>query len=795
MRFSLSILFLIFSTFYILHSTFVYAHSETTIIKMTADGFEPQTVTLDQNSTVIFLNEDSKDRWPASNNHPVHDIYADFDPKKPVSPGGSWPFKPKKAGEWKFHDHLNPHLRGTLIVTAEPGQEIEKDASWITNVKLFFQNLSNKIRSIFEKQEDPVMTWNNLKHKYKGQGGASGDIHDQAHLIGGLIYEKEGLEGLSKCSSEFAFGCFHGFLDKAFEKSLDNLKKAEEACQTLGEGGPSSSCIHGIGHGVASFHSTTDLKASLLSCKKLSSVGQQFCFDGVFMEFERGASNSLYSKDNPFKPCDDLEKEFGEEFSFACGRNQPTVLMSRFKFSFEDVIGVCLSSPSESFKVACFDALGFISTKGTSDPAAIVSACQKIGVSEYVLRCVKAAAGEFIFQEVPGWQKNAPAICNLLESGSDECQSYIQELIRQYGRETASQLYLKAEGEDENVYIRNQLRVCFEANGRDGCYKFVAALFFDQFGLKKTLNLFKENENYQEVYARCHEVTHYLSRAEYERLGSISKVYAQCDSTCHGGCYHGTLEAYLKSKNLEDGELKKEFGKICGRKEDHPTPLIFNECFHGLGHAAMFIKDMELKESLELCDTISSQQYRERCFTGVFMENSSSSTSFDHQSKYIKADDPNYPCNSLDEKYQSLCWQYQSSYFSIISSQDWNKVARLCLEIPEKYQDRCFRTIGTNQVGFTRDIQTMKDDCNLMPSEHFRDVCVGGVVSSLSYRFVGDLEKMIEFCSLVNSNNKETCFKQIGSGISDWNANKDLVKDDCRKIQDPEGKDWCLSVL
>lgn len=463
--------------------------------------------------------------------------------------------------------------------------------------------------------------------------------------------------------------------------------------------------------------------------------------------------------------------------------------------SFEDVIGICLRSPSESFKTACFDALGFISTKSTSDPASIVAACGKIGVNKYMLRCAKAAAGELIFQEVPGWQKNSPAICRLLPEGFQECQDYIQDLIRQYGKEIVSKLNNKGSDEDENVYIRNQLKVCFEANGQDGCYKFVAALFFNQFGLKKTLNLFKSNEDYTEVYARCHEVTHYLSRSEFERLGSIAKVYAQCDSTCHGGCYHGTLEAYLKAKNLKDNDLKKEFVKVCGRIEDHPSPLVFNECFHGLGHAAMFIKDMELKESLQLCDTISSQEYRERCFTGVFMENSSSSTSFDHQSKYIRSDDPNYPCNSLEEKYQPLCWQYQSSYFSILSGQDWNKVANLCLQIPEKYQDRCFRTIGTNQVGFTQNMQKMKADCNLMPTEHFQDICVTGVVSSLSYRFVGDVQKMVDFCSIVDPEHKESCYKQIGTGLSDWDANKDLAKDNCRKIQDPKGNSWCLDAI
>lgn len=177
------------------------------------------------------------------------------------------------------------------------------------------------------------------------------------------------------------------------------------------------------------------------------------------------------------------------------------------------------------------------------------------------------------------------------------------------------------------------------------------------------------------------------------------------------------------------------------------------------------------------------------------MENSSSSTSFDHASIYIKKSDPFYPCNSLEEKYLSLCWQYQSSYFSIISKQDWKKVADLCLQIPTKYQDRCFRTIGTNQVGFTPVLSTMKKDCDLMPSENFKDICVAGVVSSLSYRFVGDMQKMIDFCSLADSQNKESCFKQIGNGVLDWSDDKEFARKQCRKIADKMGSSFCLSVM
>ena len=177
------------------------------------------------------------------------------------------------------------------------------------------------------------------------------------------------------------------------------------------------------------------------------------------------------------------------------------------------------------------------------------------------------------------------------------------------------------------------------------------------------------------------------------------------------------------------------------------------------------------------------------------MENSSSSTSFDHASTYIKKDDPFYPCNALEEKYLSLCWQYQSSYFSIINNQDWRKVADMCLRIPAKYQDNCFRTIGTNQVGFTPSFRVMKEDCDLMPTPDFQSICVAGVISSLSYRFVEDAEKMIDFCSLVNSQNKESCFKQMGTSLLDWSIDKNLAKRNCEKIPDPKGISWCLSVI
>lgn len=763
----------------------IFAHSETQVIEMTSNGFKPDQVSLDQNQTVIFINKDKIAHWPASNAHPTHDIYPEFDPQKQIEPGGSWAFKPKKVGEWRYHDHLLPHFRGKIVVVSEGGQ-----SSWQQQFSDFIQSFISKIKSFFPtKKEDGAKRWEDLKLKYKGQSGSTGDIHDQAHLAGSLIFQKTGFGGITICSGEFAFGCYHGFLDQAFKKDLTHLLDAQNACLKLGpeNSGPVASCIHGIGHGIASFYSVSEIEKSLASCRNLTS-GREFCFDGVFMEFERSAPEDFYKTQDPLYPCSDLERRFGSTYSFACGRNQPTVLMDRFKMEFTDVISICLNSDSDPFKQACFDALGLM-VASSGDVSKIIGNCQKINHPDFMVRCIKAGAGELVFQESPGWSEKYKQVCASLDSDQDECLQYVENIIKQYNRKSQISFDNLKGGQDQNPYIREQLKKCYDGGGSDGCYKKVASVFFDQLGLSTTLALFKQNENYPEVYVRCHEVTHYLSRLEYEKQKSISKVYAQCDSTCHGGCYHGTLEAYLKDNP------NVEFANICGEKKDYQKPLEYNECLHGLGHAAMFVLDMELKDSLALCDKLPEQDFKERCYTGAFMENSSSSTSFDHQSKYLKADDPFYPCNSLDQKYQPLCWQYQSSYFSIISRQDWHKVANLCLQIPEKYQDRCFRTIGTNQVGFTRSLQTMRDDCYLMPTDHFKDICVSGVVSSLSYRFVGDAKKMIDFCSLVGGQYKEGCFKQMGQGFLDWSKDRDLAKKNCQAIPNQEQASWCLSVM
>ena len=86
------------------------------VVSMTEGAFVPENLEIPVGGIVRFVNSDGKPRWPASNLHPTHGIYPEFDPQRVVTPGESWGFKFKKPGIWRYHDHLHPAIRGVITV-------------------------------------------------------------------------------------------------------------------------------------------------------------------------------------------------------------------------------------------------------------------------------------------------------------------------------------------------------------------------------------------------------------------------------------------------------------------------------------------------------------------------------------------------------------------------------------------------------------------------------------------------------------------------------------------------------
>ncbi len=92
--------------------------SQGTTHVMVFDGekYTPSDLDIKVGDTVEFQNKSDKPFWPASNIHPTHGIYPDFDPKDAVMGGENWSFTFDKAGNWRYHDHLYPYMVGVITV-------------------------------------------------------------------------------------------------------------------------------------------------------------------------------------------------------------------------------------------------------------------------------------------------------------------------------------------------------------------------------------------------------------------------------------------------------------------------------------------------------------------------------------------------------------------------------------------------------------------------------------------------------------------------------------------------------
>ncbi len=346
-------------------------------------------------------------------------------------------------------------------------------------------------------------------------------------------------------------------------------------------------------------------------------------------------------------------------------------------------------------------------------------------------------------------------------------------------------------------YLRSQFDVCYGKGGQGQCYKKLADIIGSEFTLSQSMDALLRLEDNPEVFSQCHAVTHYLGRIGYDQEGSVPDAYTQCTEGCWGGCYHGVMEGYFADQGFlldgsDDEKIKEALLKICGTRADYKEPGKYGECLHGLGHAMMFITTSDLPRSLAFCDASKDVNNRETCYSGVFMENSSSSTSLDHPSEYIDPENPLYPCTILDAKYLGTCYRYQSSYLAQLAHYDWNKTIELCLLVPDPYKDQCIQTVGSNQVGSTQDYKMMAATCNLVTDQSLRQSCVKGVVGSLGVRFLREPERMMKFCELVDIQSKNTCYSQAGTTVQSMAQDVERTKKACASIKDDFYKQVCL---
>lgn len=264
----------------------------------------------------------------------------------------------------------------------------------------------------------------------------------------------------------------------------------------------------------------------------------------------------------------------------------------------------------------------------------------------------------------------------------------------------------------------------------------------------------------EDEYVRnmCHPLVHVVGRTAAESSTDTLDAFSKGDPFCWSGYYHGVMEEIVT--RIGKDNLKANINKICRGIEGRISFDRYN-CIHGLGHGLMALTNNEIFQSLEMCGFLKGSLAKSWCETGVFMENIiGDDENQSHRSKYLKPDQPFYPCTEVEEKYKTECYLGQTSYVLKIVGADFQKLFEMCSGIEEGYQDKCYISIGRDASGNTiSDGPKTKQICDLGQTAEQKQKCIeGAIVDFISY-YHSDT-KALELCDLIDDvETKSHCLK------------------------------------
>ena len=300
---------------------------------------------------------------------------------------------------------------------------------------------------------------------------------------------------------------------------------------------------------------------------------------------------------------------------------------------------------------------------------------------------------------------------------------------------------------------------CYQKRYQDLVYDLgVEAAFTD---------LKEESEKEQFVKDTCHELTHAIGRAAADLYGGdIASTYSRGDDFCASGYYHGALETVVA--NIGADKILEEADNICADPREQNRYLNYRNCAHGIGHGFMGLYGNELFESLEACGALSKEFEKEQCSGGVFMENIIDEDKPNKPSKYLKADQPFYPCTEVKTEYKTQCYQRHADYALKKQGNDFVKVFDLCGKVEDGFPPHCYYGLGLNagsqstQNGTTDGAQTefTRELCMLGQDDAARAYCLTGAVRQLNFFYDNDVQAKALCESLKGADWRVACLQE-----------------------------------
>jgi hypothetical protein len=213
--------------------------------------------------------------------------------------------------------------------------------------------------------------------------------HTLAHIVGALLYERLGARGLSVCTADFSYGCYHGVAGNAVELGgISAMTSLMAACPDSAR----DDCLHGIGHGILSYYGNERVNDALKMCPERGHNQTVGCRAGVMMEYMRaslrkGEGKLLmpFDEHNPTKPCDGI----AEEYKSVCYYELPSwwrawgmVRNADYMQQIEFAGRLCADIEVVRLRTECFSGIeGQIAALAGSNKQKIESLCAQVPVA------------------------------------------------------------------------------------------------------------------------------------------------------------------------------------------------------------------------------------------------------------------------------------------------------------------------------------------------------------------------------------------------------------------------------
>src|SRR3989344_267040 len=195
--------------------------------------------------------------------------------------------------------------------------------------------------------------------------------------------------------------------------------------------------------------------------------------------------------------------------------------------------------------------------------------------------------------------------------------------------------------------------------------------------------------------------------------------------------------------------------------------------------------------ALLMCGRLRDDFAQKSCYGGLFMENIVTAQGIGavdgHKTLWVN-NDPHFPCNKVDQNYdiQVQCYQMQTSWMLTLFKNDFDRVAKECMNSPQNMIPLCFASMGRGAAGNSLRIpEKIVALCGKAPNASaYYDECVKGALNVIVDFWGANLKDQASaLCKLIPGPNKQGCYSTLAMRLNDLFNTKEEREKLCQNFE------------